>query len=122
MDFDVPGDCSGKMCGYSVFNGDLGCESGSGSCWVANLVEANTSVFHDEVLQDATLQIKAILEGIPADPEGRKLSFVHTEHGTMLGWVRHGVTQPNGKVTFDSGAERVKEALGLRLDPPAQAS
>lgn len=122
MGLEVPGDCSGRMCGYSAFNGDLGCETGSGSCWVAFMVEADTSAFHDETLQNATREIKAILEAIPKDPEGRKLSFVHTEHGTMLAWVRHGVTVPDGKVTFDSGPDKVKEALGIRSDSPAQAS
>jgi hypothetical protein len=115
MKLDVPADCSGRMCGFTAFGESLGCESGSGSCWEALLCEAERSSFHDEPLQEATRRIKEVLESIPPDREGRKLSFVHTDHGTLLAWVHHGLQAENGAVRFENGPDEVAKALRIKL-------
>ena len=122
MSFEVPGDCFGKACGFGAFGGEIGCDTGSGSCWSAIMVSADTSSFHDEVLQKATKQIQEILEQIGEDPKGRKLSFVHSTHGTMLAWVNHGVTFPQGTITIDNDPDEVAKALGIRVEQPPKAS
>lgn len=115
MNSDVPVGCSGFACGFGAFGDEVNCDTGSGSCWTAFMCEAETSRFHDEVLQDATRAIKAILDRIPPDPNGRKLSFVHTEDGTMLAWVNHGKPSSPGTVKLDSGRDAVRKALRLKV-------
>jgi hypothetical protein len=115
------GDCSGRLCGYGAFDDGLGCDSGPGTCWVAYLLEAEESSFHDETLQNATQQIKKILDDIPADREGRKLSFVHTKQGTLLAWVQHGVSFPEGTVTIEDGHDELMRALKIRTSSLPEA-
>lgn len=115
MNSEVPGGCSGIACGFGAFGDEVNCDTGSGSCWTALMCEAETSRFHDAVLQTATKEIKAILERIPADPKGRKLSFVHTEDGTMLAWVNHGKPSRPDTVTLHSGRDKVRKALRLKV-------
>ena len=117
---ELPGNCRGRECGFGAFGEELGCDTGSGSCWTAVMAEARTSSFHDEELQKATKQIKEIIDRVPADPKGRKLSFVHTEDGTILAWVNHGTPFPAGTVTFASGKEKVREALGIIVPKAAE--
>ena len=114
MKADDHGPCVGRMCGFAAFGGDIECITGSGSCWAAVLCEAERSSFHDETLQKATEQIKEILGRIPPDSDGRKLSFVHTDHGTLLAWVRHGGAETTGATTFESGRDEVAKALGIK--------
>ena len=116
-----PGDCVGRLCGYGVAHGKVGCDSGDGSCWAARLLEADVSGFHDETLQEATLRIKAILDAIPPDADGRKLSFVHTENGTLLAWVNHAAGLPPDAVTYSDDPDMVAAALRLRPVGPTQA-
>ena len=117
---ELPGNCRGRECGFGAFGEELGCDTGSGSCWTAVMAEARTSSFHDEELQKATKQIKEIIDRVPADPKGRKLSFVHTEDGTILAWVNHGTPFPAGTVTFASGKDKVREALGIIVPKAAE--
>lgn len=114
MSSDIPaGDCSGRACGFGVYGGEVDCDTGSGSCWTARMVEAEDSTFHDKTLQEATRQIREIIERVPPDANGRKLSFVHTEDGTILAWVNHGKPFSAGTVTLESGRDEVRKALGL---------
>ena len=115
MKSDVPIGCSGLACGFGAFGDEVSCDTGSGSCWTAMMAEAEDSVFHDKTLQEATREIRAILERIPPDPAGRKLSFVHTEDGTILAWVNHGKPFRAGTVTLESGKDNVRKALKLKV-------
>lgn len=114
MKVESSSDCSGRLCGYGEFKGSLGCDTGPGSCWQANMLEADVSSFHDECLQDATAKIGEILKNIPPDPAGRKLSFVHTRSGSILAWVLHGINLPDDAVTIESDPEEVKRALKIK--------
>jgi hypothetical protein len=105
--------CTGRLCGYGIANGKAGCSSGGGSCTAAKLLEAAPSEFHDQCLIDATQAIRGILEGIPADRYGRKLSFLHTNMGSLLAWVGHGEAVPANAVTADHADATIAEALGL---------
>ncbi len=111
-----PVDCTGNDCGYGVVNGRVGCVSGDGSCVSSQLLEAKVSDFHDRYLQDATRDIKAILDGIPPDSRGRKLSFLRTHLGTLLAWVEHPENLAEDAVTINSGDAEIINALGLILD------
>jgi hypothetical protein len=71
------------------------------------------SEFHDQYLIAATQAIKEILAGIPTDAQGRKLSFLHTNMGSLLAWVEHGEAVPANAVTADHGDATIAEALGL---------
>jgi hypothetical protein len=115
MNSDVPGGCSGFACGFGAFGDEVNCDTGSGSCWTAMMADAEDSAFYDKTLQTATQEIRAILEQIPPDPNGRKLSFVHTEDGTILAWVNHGKPFPAGTVTLESGKDNVRKALKLKV-------
>src|SRR5688500_10649980 len=88
---DIPhANCSGGMCSFGEFSGELGFESDDGGCWTARMAEAErTTKFHDKTLYDATAEIQNILNGIAKPTDGRQLSFVHTDDGTILAWVRH---------------------------------
>lgn len=79
------------------------------------MLSADESGFHDKALQEATQRISEILDAIPKDKDGRKLSFVHTKEGTILAWVRHGIDMPKGAVTIESEPHELHKALGLRL-------
>lgn len=110
--------CIGKQCGFGSFNGDLGCTDG-GSCFEACLLPAQISTFHDATLAAATSKINDILSAIPADPKGRQLSFLQTQMGTMLAWVRHDVDVPDDAVRATDDDATVTKALGL-IDPPCK--
>ncbi len=104
-------DCRGRTCGFG-FHDDLGCTNGE-SCSAAHMLMANESSFHDAVLQKASSEIQAVLDSIPPDPDGRQLSFLSTQMGTMLAWVRHDIEVPPDAVTACSSNAEVIAALGL---------
>lgn len=106
--------CVGKMCGFAAFSKELSCSTGNGSCWSAVLLEAEESPFHDKALQEATAVIRKALSAIPADPAGRKLSFVHTPQGTLLAWVTHGEDAPSGGLTYDDDPTELAKILRIR--------
>ena len=112
---DIPhANCSGGMCSFGEFSGDLGCESGDGSCWTARMAEAeSTTKFHDKTLYDATAEIQNILNGIAKPTDGRQLSFVHTDDGTSLAWVRHSGVHKDA-VKYKHGHAKVKSALKIK--------
>ena len=107
------GNCFGSACGWGAFDNEIGCHVDDGSCWTAMMVEAEESAFHDAELQKASAEISAILDRIEPK-KGRKLSFVHTEEGTLLAWVGHGVEFPKHAVTFKDGQDKIKKALKLK--------
>lgn len=114
---DAP--CHGVDCGFAESGGDLGCTSG-GSCFEAMMLEASESKFHDARLVEATQKINDILASIPKDPQGRQLSFLHTNLGTMLAWVRHDMDVPDSAIKADSPNDLIIESLGL-VNPPYRA-
>jgi len=109
-------------CDFGVAE-DASCTQGGTSCSVATLLVAEPSVFHDENLIQATLQINQILESLPKDPEGRTVSFLHTRMGSLLAWVRHGATSfPPGAVTAADDNETLAKALHLKGSAAAGAA
>jgi hypothetical protein len=106
----------GGSCKWVHSPGPLACVSGDPStCNEVNILEAEESDFHDCNLIDATAAIKEILAKIPADPNGRSLSFLHTNMGQLLAWVEHGGTPSEGAVTADDDDATVTAALKLKL-------
>ena len=110
------GECfAGLQCTFVILDDDVvACEVGTSTCTGANLLEAETSQFHDANLAEATRKIREILEGIPHDPQGRELVFLHTRLGSLLAWVEH-----RGKIPADQGirpdADDATIAKALRL-------
>lgn len=112
----VCGGRKGASCKWVHSPGPLSCIEGDpATCNIVNLLEAEESDFHDCNLIEATAAIKEILAKIPADPNGRNLSFLHTNMGQLLAWVEHGGTSVEGEVTADSDDETVAATLKLKL-------
>lgn len=109
-------DCSGKTCGYAAFDGELGCVDG-GNYFVAKMLNANKSKFHDAALAEATSKINEVLSSIEDPKDGRTLAMLHTPYGSMLAWVRHDLEVPKYAVTGENPKEDHRAALGL-IDPP----
>jgi hypothetical protein len=105
-----------ESCKWQMLPGKLSCVSSPrGSCNRANILEADESDFHDSDLIKASCEINEILANIPPDPNGRTLSFVHTNMGTLLAWVEHGGTLIEGAVSSDHDDDAVTAALKLKL-------
>lgn len=121
METDKLSGCVGKMCGFSAFTKEVACTGGNGSCWTANILEADESPFHDKALQEATAIIRKALNAIPKDPEGRQLSFLHTPMGTLLAWVKHEETAPDGGVGYQDDPSELAKVLRLRPSAEAMA-
>ena len=112
----VCGGRKGSSCKWVHNPGPLSCIEGDpATCNVVNILEAEESDFHDSSLVAATAAIKEILANIPADPNGRNLSFVTTNMGTLLAWVNHGGDEVEGGVTADDDDKTVAAALKLKL-------
>jgi hypothetical protein len=112
------GRCSGRKaaCQWEHLPGSMVCvSSNTATCEAVNILEAEESDFHDSNLVAATAAIKDILAKIPSDPQGRNLSFLKTNFGTLLAWVDHGGTSTNDAVTFESDDATVAKALKLKL-------
>ena len=108
--------CAGPDCEWFVTGGgQVACMPGPPTCATARLVTAAPSDFHDQPLIDLTEQINTLLQAIPPDPTGRKLSFMYTRMGPLLGWVQHGLESVGtaGGVTAASDNETITQALGL---------
>ncbi|HEY0458748.1 MAG TPA: hypothetical protein VGC97_06305 [Pyrinomonadaceae bacterium] len=110
-------DCGKAGCriNHDIERNALICGGSSGSCYVAKLLECSQSEFHDRSLISATQAINKILEGIPTDTQGRKLSFFHTKMGAaVLIWTEHGIPIPPDTVVLDDSDDAaVAAALGL---------
>jgi hypothetical protein len=106
----------GSYCDWIQF-GKTGfsCVEGFGDCLQPKFLLAETSPFHDEVLEDVSNKLNRILAQIPADTEGRKLSFCGTSMGIFLAWADHGASIPGGKtVNSKSDEKTIKKALKLK--------
>lgn len=111
-------DCPTRNCDFNFdwTTGQIGCTSGSGSCFTAHLLEAEMSEFHDDKLMSATQRINQILDSVRDDIGNRKLSFVKTRQGILLSWVHHGLDVcPPDAVTAESDDATI--ALALHLKP-----
>ena len=106
--------CSGRRCDYALYDGSLGCVTGSRTCANAGFLEAGESDFHDENLVNATAALNAVLAMVPEDEEGRKLSFIHTNMGTMLAWSKHGENVPEDAIGPGHDDKVIAEALNLK--------
>jgi hypothetical protein len=104
------------QCSYVIKpDGSAACEPGTSTCSPAELLEAELSGFHDANLAEATRRIIEILEGIPPHPEGRRLSLLHTNFGSLLAWVDHRATVPAGQgIRADADDATIAEALRLK--------
>lgn len=105
--------CTGRQCEYSIEGTNINCQNGSGGCFTAKMLVAKPSDFHDAQLVDASAQINKILDNIKPDPHGRKLSFLATNMGAMLAWVRHDIVPSPGGVTSANSDDEIAEALGV---------
>ena len=110
---DFIGTCIGKSCGWNLFSRKLGCSTGNGSCFNAELVIADESSFHTDELVQATREIREILSSIKHRHE-HKLSFLNTPFGLMLAWVRHDIETPDDAITIDGPPEAIAEGLGVK--------
>ena len=108
--------CSGANCDFAIdtSTGQGLCFSGSGTCLVSDLLEAEASDLHDKNLIEATRKIKQILAEIPADPNGRELSFLVTDMGLLLAWINHSQVFPANAVTAKDDKATVAKALKLK--------
>ena len=106
--------CKAGSCGYQAKGRRLDCIDGRGTCMAVSLLEAEESAFHDRALIGATQSIMAILADIPADPDGRTLSFIHTNMGTLLAWVNHNAEVADDAVTEDDDDATIAAALKLK--------
>lgn len=109
--------CTGATCDFAVGGSDeqqVSCLSGSGTCLAADLLEAESSGMHDETLIEATQKIKQILSEIPADSDGRKLSFLVTKMGLLLAWVNHDADIPENAITAENDNTTLAKALKLK--------
>jgi len=108
-------------CEYVQLPNGPTCQNGvTNDCPNAPLLEAKLSDFHDQALADATQKINGILAANPADPEGRKASFLVAKRGLLLAWVRHGASyDPKDVIPKDDEAALFK-SLGLKLKPAAK--
>lgn len=108
--------CGAGDCSYSVLRkrGILACQSGPGDCLSPILLEAQPSDFYDETAAATTARINEIIAGVPADRQGRKLSFLRTPYGLLLAWVQHG--GPTGPDAIPASADpaTLAQALGLK--------
>jgi hypothetical protein len=109
--------CEGANCDFFIdtMAESVGCLSGGGTCATGDLLEAEESKFHDEILIEATHKIRQILSGIPADANNRKLSFLVTNKGLLLAWVNHDVADvPANGVTAKDDSATLAKSLKLK--------
>ena len=108
--------CGGGDCTFSVAKrrGLLVCQSGGGDCLSPTLLEAARSNFYDETVAATTARINEIIAGVPADRQGRKLSFLRTPYGLLLAWVQHGGPTGPDAVPASADPETLAKALGLK--------
>lgn len=123
MDYDSESNVCGKRsCAYVIVDDEATCTTGDGSCNSADCLEAEPSGFHDQHLIEATRKIREILAAIPADPQGRTLSFLHTRQGSLLAWVRQSSDEVKQGVTAKDDDEKIAKALKLKKRAAAGAN
>ena len=111
-----PAGCVGTNCDWiHIGRSGLSCTEGFGDCIPAEFLLAETSVFHDELLEEASIKMNRILHRIPADSKGRKLAFAIMGDGALLAWVDHNVPPPGSKIVNRKSDEKtIKKALKLK--------
>ena len=111
--------CTSTNCDWALTGENFPvCINGGGSCQNAKLLVAEVSDFHDQALAEVTQQINALLQAIPPDPAGRKLSFMHSPLGTLLGWVQHdgaGLTVEAAESAVRATSDEAALVQSLRL-------
>ena len=113
-----PEGCVGTTCDW-LFHGKSGfsCTEGTGDCIPAEFLLAFPTTFHDAVLEEASIKMNRIIHRIPANTNGKKLSFVVTNEGIFMAWVDHNAPPPGTKtVTRRSDEKEIKKALKLRSE------
>ena len=112
--YNIEAQCKGAGCGYQSKGHALACTEDGGTCMSVNLLEAEESAFHDSYMADATRAINEILAKIPKDPDGRKISFINTNMGTLLAWVDHSGIILEDAVTEEDDDATIAAALKLK--------
>lgn len=107
--------CTGRTCGYNVYDGAVGCTNGDGSCFQALFLEADESGFHDATLAAATTAIRNALAAIPVDANGRVTSILKTRMGLLLARVEHGKPVDPAAVTSKDDDAKIRVALRLKI-------
>jgi len=115
-----PTACSGANCDWLVVHrGAFACIEGYGDCFQPRFLSAETTPFHDELLEDLSNKLNRILAQIPADTNGRKLSFCGTNMGIFLAWADHGALPTKGAKIVNSRSDEktIRKALKLKAEP-----
>lgn len=107
-------ECVGRSCGFQSKEHTLACTQNGGSCMQANFLEAEISAFHDEALAEATRKINQILADIPEDPDGRQISLILTNMGSLIAWVDHSGISLDDPVTENDDDATIAAALKLK--------
>lgn len=117
MDYEnevMASECVGRACGFQLKEQTLACTQNGGSCMHAKFLEAEISAFHDEALAEATRKITQILADIPKDPDGREISLILTNMGSLLAWVDHSGISLDEPVTENDDDAMIAAALKLK--------
>jgi hypothetical protein len=112
---DLEAGCTSRKCDYAIneLNGSIGCVNGSGTCSSARMLSGGITDSHDAELEAASKEIQSILDGLEANANGRKLSFLSTDEGLFLAWVDHSRPPAKGSIRREDGHEKVAMALDL---------
>ena len=107
--------CTGRACQYAIniLAQEIGCTDGDQGCFNAVLLNGETTKFHDDELEKATIQIQDILNGLSPYADGRKLSFLATDEGFFLAWTKHDVQIPDDAIGQHADPAAVKAALRI---------
>lgn len=112
---DLEAGCTSRKCDYAIneLTGIVGCINGSGTCSAARILSGRITESHDAELEAASKEIQAILDGLEANANGRKLSFLNTDEGLFLAWVDHSQPAALGSIRREDGHEKVAMALEI---------
>lgn len=108
--------CMGKACDYAInlASGEIACTTGSGFCSTAFMLSGDTTAAHDADLEQATLEINAILDRERLKANGRQLSMLATDKGLFLAWTDHDTPPGKDSVRREHGHAKVAQALRLK--------
>jgi len=111
-----PAGCVGSNCDWiHIGRSGLSCTEGFGDCIPAEFLLAETSTFHEALLEEASIKMNRILHRIPADLKGRKLAFATMSNGVLLAWVDHNAPPPASKIVSRKSDEKtIRKALKLK--------
>jgi hypothetical protein len=111
----VKNPCSSSSCGWNLLasSKELGCSTGDGSCFSAELLLAADSSFFPKELQDATSDNNDMLSKISSPDPDVDLAFIQTPFGLMLAFVKHDAVVPMNAININSSEKEIAEGLGL---------